>query len=289
MSFNFKVIIVSFLIIIAMPMAGFWYYKKHSRPKYTPPLSKKEINITIIPGWNLRDIAKDWMEKNIIKDETELYALLGEPAYNYKARRKDAPVVYFESMPAEQKYPLLSTKPNYVSYEGYLFPDTYRVYTDAKPEDILKKVFSNLEDKITSEMREEIVKQKKSFFEILNMAALVEREAKTSEDMAMVADIFWRREKMNWALQSCASVNYITGKNDPGVLDVDRAIDSAFNTYKYPGLPLGPVGNPSMKGIAAVLYPQKNTYWYFMSGTDGTMHYARTLEGHNINVAKFLK
>lgn len=288
MSFNFKIIIASLLIIVAIPTAGFWYYKKHSRPKYTPP-PKKEINITIIPGWNLRDIAKDWVAQNIIKDEKELYALLGEPAYSYKARRKDAPVVFFESVPAEQKYPLLSTKPDYVSYEGYLFPDTYRVYADAKPEDILKKVFSNLEDKITAKMREEIIKQKKSFFEILNMAALVEREAKTPEDMAMVADIFWRREKMNWALQSCASVNYITGKNDPGVLDVDRAIDSAFNTYKYPGLPLGPVGNPSMKGITAVLYPQKNTYWYFMSGTDGTMHYAKTLEEHNINVAKYLK
>ena len=94
---------------------------------------------------------------------------------------------------------------------------------------------------------------------------------------------------MNWALQSCASVNYITGKNDPGVLDKDRVIDSAYNTYKYPGLPLGPVGNPGLDAIKAAIYPQKNAYWYFMSGTDGVMHYAKTLDEHNINVARYLK
>ncbi len=289
MSFNFKVAVVSLLIIISIPMAGFWYYKKHSRPTYTPPPPRQEINITIIPGWNLRDIAKDWQKQGIIKSEDELYDLLGKPAYNYKANQQQAPKLVFDGMAADEKYPSLSNKPDYVSYEGFLFPDTYRVYADAKPEDVLKKVFANLENKITDEMRAEMVKQKKSLFEILNMSALVEREARTPEDMAMVADIFWRREKMGWALQSCASVNYITGKNDPGVLDVDRAIDSAFNTYKYPGLPLGPVGNPSLKGITAVLYPQKNNYWYFMSGTDGTMRYAKTLEEHNINVAKYLR
>lgn len=289
MSLNFKITIVSLLIIIAVPLAGVWYYKKHNQPKYVPLPPRKEINITIIPGWNLRDIAKDWQKQGVIKNEEELYQLLGKPAFNYKANRLQAPTVLFDNVPAEEIYPLLATKPGYLSYEGYLFPDTYRVYADAKPEDVLEKVFDNLENKITDEMRAEIIKQKKSFFEILNMAALVEREARTPEDMAMVADVFWRREKMGWALQSCASVNYITGKNDPGVLDVDRAIDSAFNTYKYPGLPLGPVGNPSLKGIAAVLYPQKNNYWYFMSGTDGAMHFAKTLEDHNINVAKYLR
>lgn len=289
MSFNFKVAIISLLIIVAIPVAGFWYYKKHSRPTYTPPPPRKEINITIIPGWNLRDIAKDWTEKGIVKSPEELYAALGEPAKNYKASHQKSPVLNFDGISAGEKFPLLASKPDYVSYEGYLFPDTYRVYANAKPEDVLKKIFTNLENKITDKMAIEMYKQDKSFFEILNMAALVEREAKTPEDMAMVADVFWRREKMGWALQSCASVNYITGKNDPGVLDVDRAIDSAFNTYKYPGLPLGPVGNPSLKGITAVLYPQKNNYWYFMSGTDGQMHYAKTLDEHNINVARYLK
>ncbi|EKD43545.1 MAG: Aminodeoxychorismate lyase, partial [uncultured bacterium] len=129
----------------------------------------------------------------------------------------------------------------------------------------------------------------KSLVEILTMASVVEKEAPTSDSMGIVADIFWRRYQKNWALQSCATVNYITGKNDPGVTDKDRAIDSLFNTYKYPGLPLGPISNPSLTAIKAVIYPIKNDYWYFMSGTDGAMHYAKTLEEHNRNVFKYLR
>jgi len=274
--------------------AGIFYYKRqHRRPQHIPPPPREEINVTIIPGWNLRDVAADWKKKGIIKSEDELYELLGKPAYNYRVHRESVSELFFLSEEAQRtstrQYPLVETKPNYISYEGYLFPDTYRVYADAKPQDVLKKIFTNLESKITTEMRTEMDRQNKSFFEILTMASLVEREARTPEDMAMVADIFWRREKMGWALQSCASVNYVTGKNDPGVLDIDRAIDSAYNTYKYPGLPLGPIGNPGLQGIKAALYPQKNNYWYFMTGTDGQMHYAQTLEEHNINVAKYLK
>ena len=121
------------------------------------------------------------------------------------------------------------------------------------------------------------------------MASVVQKEAPSKDDMALVADIFWRRNKMNWALQSCATVNYITGKNDPAVSAADRAIDSLYNTYKYPGLPLGPIGNPSLKAIRATLYPTSNNYWYFMSDSKGEMHYAKTLEEHNINVAKYLR
>ena len=282
MSLNTKIKLFFLLVIAVVAVVGVKYYRIHQRPKYAPPPPRAEINITIIPGWNLRDIAENWKEKGIIKNEEELYDLLGRPAYDYKKNRQSSPVLSLD-------FPLLATHPKGISYEGYLFPDTYRIYADAKPEDAFKKIFSNLENKITAEMRTELLKQKKSFFEILTMASLVEREAKTPEDMAMVADIFWRRNKMNWALQSCASVNYITGKNDPGVLDKDRAIDSAYNTYKYPGLPLGPVGNPGLDAIKAAIYPQKNAYWYFMSGTDGVMHYAKTLDEHNINVARYLK
>ncbi len=176
----------------------------------------------------------------------------------------------------------------YISYEGYFLPETYRVYADAKPEDVIKKIFNVLDDKITPEMREEIKKQNKSFFEILTMASVVEREA-SGNDMALVADIFWRRNKMNWALQSCATVNYITGKNNPAINSVDRQIDSFYNTYKYPGLPLGPIGNPSLAAIKATIYPDKNDYWYFMSDTKGGMHYAKTLDEHNANVKKYLR
>lgn len=288
MSVHTKLNLIFIFLIAGLVIGGFLYYQK-THPPYTPPViePRKEINVTIIPGWNLRQIAGDWVKKGIIKDENELYVLLGEPAKNYKAAGDMAPVL---ALAEDAEWAeLFADKPSNVSYEGYLFPDTYRVYADAKPEEVLKKIFANLNEKITPEMRAEMKRQKKSIYEILTMASVVEKEAPTKNDMAMVADIFWRRYNNNWALQSCATVNYITGKNDPGVTNEDKDIDSLFNTYKYPGLPLGAISNPGLIAITAAINPSKNNYWYFMSDRDGVTHYAKTLEEHNANVYRYLK
>jgi UPF0755 protein len=276
------------LILIAIPIF-IYFWREHNKPTAQPLPVREEIDITIIPGWNLRQIATDWQKKGLIKNEDELYKRVGKPAYDYTANSQKAPVLSFTDSYGKELYPLLATKQKDVSYEGYFFPDTYRVYKDSKLEDILEKIFTNLEDKITVEMRTEMNKQKKNVFTVLTMASLVEREADTLQDMQMVADIFWRREKQDWALQSCATVNYITGKSDPAVSAEDQQTDSLYNTYKYPGLPLGPIGNPGLDAIKAVIYPKANNYWYFMTGKDGKMYYATTLEEHNNNVWKYLR
>ncbi|MFA6548088.1 MAG: endolytic transglycosylase MltG [Candidatus Magasanikbacteria bacterium] len=281
-----KFLIALFFIFLVV-LGGALGYRYFGRSKHVPIPPRAEMNITIIPGWNLRQIALDWVDKKIIKSPEEFYDLVGKPAYNYKAHGELAPKLFSFSTSSWDYF--FKDKSNYLSYEGYFFPDTYRVYADAKPEDIFKKIFTNLDEKITPEMRVEIVKQNKSIGEVLNMASVVEKEAPTSDSMSMVADIFWRRYQKGWALQSCATVNYVTGKSDPGVTDKDRSIDSLFNTYKYPGLPLGPISNPSINAIKAVVYPIKNDYWYFMSGADGVMHYAKTLDEHNHNVLRYLR
>jgi UPF0755 protein len=192
-------------------------------------------------------------------------------------------------LPFADEFPLLEELPDTATYEGFLMPDTYRVYADASLGEVLVKIFNNLEEKITPEMREEIKQQNKTIFEIMTMASIVEKEAGNKQDMAMVADIFWRRNKIGMALQSCATVNYITGKNDPGISSVDREIDSPYNTYMYPGLTPGPIANPGLTAIMATIYPEKNNYLYFMSGADGVTHYASTLEEHNANVWQYLR
>lgn len=288
MSITGKINCFLIVLIIILGAGGYVYYKK-THPKYIPPPiePKEEINITIIPGWNLRQVADDWVKNKIIEKPEELFDLLGEPAYDYKSNKEKAPVL--DLAKDEEWAELFEDKPGYASYEGYLFPDTYRVYADATPEDILKKIFANLNKKITSEMREEIKRQGKTIYEILTMASVVEKEAAHKEDMSMVADIFWRRYKRDWALQSCATVNYITGKNDPGISSNDKQLDSPFNTYKYPGLPYGAISNPGITAIEAVVYPKANSYWYFMSGKDGITRYAETLDEHNANVYRYLR
>lgn len=289
MSFNNKIITFSIFILVGLPLAvGFVGYQKHkaaeeAKKKMAPP--REEINITIIPGWTLRQVATDWVKKGLFKNEEEIYSLLGKPAYKYGGLGNGAPDLS-ELFPT---FSILKEKEKNSSYEGFIYPDTYRIYKDAKPEEILRKIFDNLEKKITPEMREEIVQQNKTFFEILTMASIVEKEAPDATSMAKVADIFWRRLNMKWALQSCATVNYITGKTTPAVSLADTQIDSPYNTYKYRGLPPGPIANPSLTAIKAVIYPEKNDYWYFLSDNQGNIYYSKTLEQHNMYKAKYLK
>jgi len=284
MSFDQKIRKFSFSILGLAFISGFLFMViNREKPEEVKIVAREEINITIIPGWNLKQVADSWVKVGLVSSTKDIFDLLGSPIYVGGEVGKK---IKFKNDELE----LLDSRLNNVSYEGFLMPDTYRVYKDADlKEEVLSKIFDNLENKITLEMREEINSQDRDFYEILTMASIVEREAQSLEDMKRVADIFWRRLDMNWALQSCATVNYITGKNDPGVTNDDREIDSLYNTYKYPGLPPGPIGNPGINAIKATIYPTVNKNWYFMSGTDGEMHYGRTLDEHNVNVYKYLR
>ncbi|MBU2542074.1 endolytic transglycosylase MltG, partial [Patescibacteria group bacterium] len=243
-----------------------------------PGLSEREI--TIIPGWGLNDIG-EYLEKEGIGTKQDFFYIVGRPGKNYKITAERAPEI-------NSDLKILQDKPWYVSYEGYFAPETYRIYKNSSIEEVVERLFEEREKQITDEMWQDIEKSGKSFFDILIMASVLEKEARDFEEMSIISDIFWRRHEINWALQSCATVNYITGKNDPGISLEDKEIESAFNTYKYPGLPLGPISNPSLDAIEASIYPQKNDYWYFLTGTDLQMYYAKTLEGHNENKGKYL-
>jgi len=284
MSLNKKIIIFCLFILLALPVGGVWYYRK-THPKYVPPPPRKEIEITIIPGWNIKQIAEDWVKKDLIKNTEEFYRLTGKPRGNENI----SSVPIFPFIQEKEFTFLFKNKPPKASYEGYFLPETYRVFADSKPEEIIEKIFRTWNVKLTPDLIPEMQKQNKSFYEVLTMASVVEKEVANAEDRGMVADIFLRRLNNNWFLQSCATINYITGKNSPAASSEDIKIDSAYNTYMYKGLPPGPIGNPSIASIKAVLFPTKNEYWYFMAGTDGITRYAKTLQEHNENVAKYLR
>jgi UPF0755 protein len=287
MSLNKKIIIFCLLLLIGLPSAGLWYYKK-THPKYIPPPPRKEIEITIIPGWNIKNIAEDWVKKGLIKNVAELYKLVGEPGYIREEPMREVPLLPFIAQDPELKS-LFESKPLPASYEGYFLPETYRVYADATSTEVLKKIFSTWNNKLTPEIIQEMKRQKKSFYEVLTLASVVEKEVANAEDRGMVADIFLRRLDSNWFIQSCATINYITGKNSPAASSEDIKIDSPYNTYMYKGLPPGPIGSPSIASVKAVLFPTKNKYWYFMAGTDGVTRFSRTLEEHNRNVDLYLR
>lgn len=230
---------------------------------------RNELTIKILEGWTIDEIAEYLVKQKIIKKEDFLNAAKPSSDFHFD---------FLEEINSQNK-----------NLEGYLFPDTYRIYQTATAQDIIKKMITNFDQKLNGELREEIKKQDKSILQIVVMASILEKEARSDEDRAMIADIFWRRFKKGIGLQADSTVNYITGKKNPAINYEDAQIDSLYNTYKYRGLPPGPICNPGLSSIKAAIYPKANDYWYFLSTKDGKIIYSKNLEEHNLNKAKYLK
>lgn len=186
-------------------------------------------------------------------------------------------------------FPILSQKPANATLEGYLFPDTYKFSKDATPEGILKKILNNTELKITVDLRAEAENQKKSIFQILTMASILEKEVSTPDDFRIVSGIFWNRIAIGQALQSDATLEYVLKTNDFQHSVEQTKTDSPYNTYKYKGLPPGPISNPGIDAIMAALNPEDTKYFYFMTDPQNKKNtiYAETFEEHIANKAKY--
>lgn len=210
--------------------------------------------ITIIEGWNLRDIAWELENQGMFQAE-ELFEIADENT----------------------------------NLEGYLFPDTYDIGNEEKLEDIIKKILKNFDKKISLELKEEMEKQERTLHQVIIMASLLEKEVQTYEDKKVVAGILWKRLRNNWPLQVDASITYLTGKKSLSLTKEELAIDSPYNTYKYPGLPLGPICNPGLDSIEAAIYYEENPYWFYLTTPNQETIFSKTLEEHNININRYLK
>jgi len=233
--------------------------------------------LAIIEGWDLIDLAEYFQDKNII-DPENFYNLTGAPTETNTNVKK-----------LSEKFDFLKDKPENLSLEGYLFPDTYYFDKNDDAESIIEKALSNFGEKLTPELRNEIKKQKKTIFEIVTMASMIEKEVKTIEDKKIVSGILWKRLNSGMGLQVDATVLYALKKENSKVYTKDTQFDSPYNTYKYQGLPLGPISNPGADSIIAAIYPIKTNYLYYLSAPDGKTIFSKTLEEHNYNKAKYLK
>jgi UPF0755 protein len=229
----------------------------------------KEVVVTFPEGWTSKQMADRLEVLGLVKRE-DFLALVNSPS-NFVAE--------FDFL----------NETRITSLEGYLFPDTYRFYLETTAGEVIKKMLNNFSLKFTPEMREEALRQKKSIFEILIVASLVEKEANSEEDRRMIADIFWRRLAIGQPLQSCATINYILGTSKRRLSFEETRTPSPYNTYLHPGLPPGPINNPGLSSIKATLWPQKNDYWYFLATEDGKTIFSRTKEEHDAAKQKYLK
>lgn len=177
--------------------------------------------------------------------------------------------------------------------EGFLFPDTYQFPLHITGEEVMKKMQDNFEKKMTPLLREEIKRQGKTIFEIVIMASLVEKEVKTLEDKKLVSGILWKRLETGMPLQVDATIAYIlngkslTFNEMRRQITIGKEIDSPYNTYKYLGLPPGPICNPGLESIIAAIYPEESDYWYYLSTPEGETIFSKTLQEHNLAKAKY--
>ncbi len=171
--------------------------------------------------------------------------------------------------------------------EGYLFPDTYFFMPSDNTEAILS-VFNNAFHTKLTKLAKQIDASGHTELEILTMASILEKEANKSVDRQKIAGVLWHRIKIGMPLQVDAVFPYIISKNTFEVTLADLKIDSPYNTYKYKGLPPGPINNPGLDSITAALNPIKSNYIFFLSDLDGNFHYTTTYEAHLANKKKYL-
>lgn len=227
-----------------------------------------KIKITIPEGFTIEQIQNEFNSKL----DTELNS-------NIKSQNLES---------FKNEFAFLDETPNNTTLEGFLFPDTYFFEPDIQEIEIVKIFLRNFDKKLTEELRQEITKQGKTIFDIITMASLLEKEVKSLEHKKLVSGILWKRMRSGMPLQIDATITFITGKKTTKVSLEETRIDSPYNTYKYTGLPIGPICNPGIESIIAAIRPQSNDFWYYLSAPDGETIFSKTLQEHNIAKAKYL-
>ena len=172
--------------------------------------------------------------------------------------------------------------------EGYLFPDTYFFQVNTDPKKVISTMLSNFVAKMEP-LGAEIKGSGLTTAQVVTLASIVEREARTADDRRIVAGIFIKRLKAGIPLQSDVTSLYEIGDWKHQLTEADLAKQTPYNTRIHQGLPPTPIGNPGLDPIRAVLAPTESPYLYFIADKDGKMRYARTQAEHDANVARYLR
>lgn len=222
-------------------------------------------------GWRTEQVAQLLVEKGLIKDQEEFYAALDDPSFN--------------------RFDFLKSRPSWAKLEGFLFPDTYRVPQTTSAKDLIQQMLEDFNGRVTPGMRESLPPGY-SFYQVLTIASIVEREAAVDEERPIIAGVYYHRLKQipPLPLQADPTVQYALGQEGnwwPDLQPADPQRQSLYNTYLHPGLPPGPICNPGQGAIRAALNPAQTDYLYFVAKGDGTHAFARTYEEHLANIQKY--
>lgn len=218
-----------------------------------------------------------------------------------EARNSKLATEFLEQVKNDQpQFESLKDKPTAADLEGFLFPDTYLLPEDIDTHDLINLFLANFDRKFDAKLREDLKKQRLTIFEAVTLASIVEREAKFEKDRPLIAGILIKRLRNSWPLEADATVQYAVadledrqqgtegGKETvwwkDNLTEANLKVDSPYNTRKYQGLPPGPISNPGLDSLKAVVYPQDSLDWFYFSRKSGETVYSKTLEEHLVKL-----
>jgi UPF0755 protein len=320
---------IIFIILISAPIITILYYQDSLKPVSE---SSTEIPFRVNPGQPVTQIAGNLKEENLVRNAFTFRLLVAQMgitqniqagdfifSQNMSAREIaeslthgaiDLWITFPEGLRVEEIAEIVESKlkdPTNASYlfdkeefvsiaqEGYMFPDTYLISKDATAQEVADRLKLTFTQKVGDETLSLGQNNNLTAEDVVTLASLIEREAKTNEERGVIAGILINRLNAGIALQVDATVQYAKGydtANDswwPQVTQEDyRQVNSPFNTYLIPSLPPAPIANPGIESIRAAANPTETPYFYYLHDTDGKIHYAETIDGHNQNIQNFL-
>ncbi len=239
----------------------------------------KTVTITIRPGWRAEEIADNLATLGLVNfNKDQFLQLVKAGNYDYW---------FMHDRPAGAP----------ATVEGFLLPESYNVPYDMSTDALIKLFLDTFNQRVTDQMRQQATADKMTFYEIVTLASIVEREAVVPEERPIIASVFLNRLKKKMPLQADSTAQYVIGYQpatkqwwkSPVTIDELTGAVSPYNTYLHTGLPPGPICNPSLATIMAALQPAQTDYLYFFAKGDGTHAFAKTYEEHQQNQQKYGK
>lgn len=215
--------------------------------------------VVIPEGFEIRQIAAVLAERGLANKE------------RFIELASDASLVFGENIPIE--LPIQSL-------EGYLFPDTYHFSEGQTEEDLIGQMVDRFIEVTQKQVVSLLEESEFSLHEVVTLASIVEREIMVDRERPIVASVYLNRLAIDMPLQADPTVRYVTAEERPQVLYRDLEIDSPYNTYRYRGLPPGPIASPGLASMLAVLDPAETNYFFFVSKRDGTHEFTETYDEH---------
>ena len=220
------------------------------------------INIKLLEGWNIKQISSE-LSKRLEFDLSELMNLTKNKNFlsmhNIKAK----------------------------SIEGYLFPDTYKLFLGTTPTSVFNLLVNKHNDFWINSYELRAKELNLTKHEIITLASIIEGEAIFDSERARISGVYHNRLKLKMKLQADPTIQYIISDSPRRLLNRDLKIDSPYNTYLYKGLPPGPINSPGKKSLIAALYPEENNYIFFVARGDGYHTFSINERQHNIAKKQF--